>query len=176
MRAARILAQLYILPVLLATAACASAPPAEKQGLALTGRVVDRADLLTPDQEKLLTAKLAALEAHEGAQFAVATTPSLQGETIEAYSLKLARAWGLGSKARNDGLMLLIAPNERRVRIEVGTGLEKTLTNDLCAQIIRDDITPRFKTGAMFDGINAGVDALITALEARGMPAKAKAA
>jgi uncharacterized protein len=156
--------------------ACASSPPAEKPALELTGRVVDVANLLTADQERLLTAKLAALEAHQGAQFVVATTPSMGGKPINDYSITLARAWGLGSKERNDGLMLLVAPSERKLRIEVGKGLEKALPDELCARIIRDDITPRFRAGAMFDGINTGVDALIAAIEASTAPTKAKAA
>ncbi len=104
------------------------------------------------------------------------TTSSLQGKDINDYSITLARSWGLGSKEHNDGLLLLVAPNERRLRIEVGKGLEKKLPDELCAKIIRKDITPRFKSGAMFDGINAGVDALMTAIELPAAPEKAKAA
>lgn len=167
---------LLLLLATLLCADCGTAQPVEKPALALTGRVVDAADLLSPEQEKLLNAKLAALEASDGPQFVVATTDSLDGKDINEYSLTLARAWGLGSKERNDGLLLLVAPNERRLRIEVGKGLEKQLPDDLCARVIRNDITPRFRAGAMFDGINAGVDTLIMTIKAQPLPQKAKAA
>jgi uncharacterized protein len=176
MRFAVALSRLGVLPAVLVCTSCVSSPPAEKPALVLTGRVVDEAGLLTPEQERLIVAKLAALETHQGAQFVVATTRSLQGKDINDYSITLARAWGLGSKKHNDGLLLLVAPNERRLRIEVGKGLEKKLPDELCAKIIRQDITPRFKSGAMFDGINAGVDALLTAIELPAAPEKAKAA
>ena len=134
---------------------------------ALTGRVVDGANLLTPEQEGALTGRLADVEREVGPQFAVVTVPSLGGEAIEAYSLKLARRWGLGSKERDDGLMLLVAPNERKVRIEVGYGLEKRVTDPFAARVIRDQILPRFENGDFPAGIEAGSDALIERLRSK---------
>lgn len=176
MRLAPALSRGWPLLILLMGTACERDQPAAKPALALTGRVVDAAGLLSDAEERILTAKLAALEAHDGAQFVVVTTPSLRGEDINSYSINLARTWGLGSKDRNDGLMLLVAPNERRLRIEVGRGLEKTLPDELCGQIIRDVITPRFRQGDMARGIDAGVDALIAATRAKSNIVRAKAA
>lgn len=94
----------------------------------------------------------------------IATTASLCGEDIDAYSLTLANAWRLGSKERNDGLLLLVAPSERKVRIEVGYGLEMVMTNALCADIIRRSIVPRFRNGDVRGGIVAGTDAIVAVM------------
>lgn len=146
----------------------------------LTGRVVDDAALLSPQQRQALTDKLAALEKQSGRQLVVATIPDLQGYDIGDYGYRLGREWGIGNKDRNDGALLIVAPNERKVRIEVGYGLEGILTDALSSQIIRNAITPRFKAGDMPGGINAGVDAIgqLLALppdEAKGLAAKAEA-
>ncbi|HKY83024.1 MAG TPA: TPM domain-containing protein [Sphingobium sp.] len=146
----------------------------------LTGRVVDGAALLSPGQEQALTEKLAALERQSGRQLVVATLPDLQGYDISDYGYRLGRAWGLGSKEKNDGALLLVAPNERKVRIEVGYGLEGIMTDALSSQIIRNSITPRFKAGDMPGGIDAGVDAIGGLLtlppdEARALAAQAAA-
>jgi len=140
-----------------ASAPGAKAPPA----LALTGRVVDDARLLLPEQEVQLTRALAALERDEGPQFVVATTRSLQGRRIEDYSIDLARAWAIGSAKRNDGVVLVVAPNERKVRIEVGYGLEKRLPDEFCAEVIRETIVPAFERGDFPGGIARGAGALI---------------
>lgn len=137
-----------------------------KPALELTGRVVDRADLLDDATETMLTARLARLERETGAQMVVATTPSLGGREIDEYSLDLARAWRIGSKERNDGLLLLVAPKERRVRIEVGKGLEKVMKNEVAARIIRAKMVPLFKQGQMQAGILSGTGTILDVMRA----------
>lgn len=131
----------------------------------LTGRVVDDAHLLTPQQVQALDAKLAALEQQSQRQLVVATVPDLQGQEIEDYANRLFRTWKLGDKERNDGALLLIAPNQRKVRVEVGYGLEGILTDALSAIIIQREIVPRFKAGDYAGGINAATDQLIAQLK-----------
>ena len=136
----------------------------------LTGRVVDQADLLDPQQEAALTAKLAGLETRTKRQLVVATLSSLEGYEISDYGYRLGREWALGQDGKGEtekdnGAILIIAPNERRMRIEVGYGLEPILTDGLSSTIIRNDITPRFKGGDFAGGINAGVDCIVTQLE-----------
>ena len=125
--------------------------------------MVDGANLIDPVAETGLTEKLAALEASTGRQLVVATVPSLQDYPIEDYGYRLGRHWKIGTDA-NDGVILLVAPNERKVRIEVGYGLEPILTDALSSIIIREDILPRFRDGDMAGGITAGVDAIIEQL------------
>jgi uncharacterized protein len=112
-----------------------------------------------------MTQKLLAFNQQSGRQLQVATVPGLEGYDIADYGYQLGRAWGIGDKERNDGAILLIAPTERKVRIEVGYGLEGTLTDALSSQIIRREIVPRFKAGDMPGGIEAGTDALIKQLQ-----------
>jgi uncharacterized protein len=130
----------------------------------LTGRVVDAANILPPDEEARLTQKLEALEKQSRRQLVVATVPSLEGYEISDYGYQLGRAWGIGQKGTNDGAILLIAPTERKVRIEVGYGLEGTLTDGMSFLIINGQILPRFKAGDMPGGIEAGTDAIIKQL------------
>jgi len=144
----------------------------------LTGRVVDGAHLLQPADIATLDAKLAGLEAQSRRQIVVATVPSLGGNDVADYANKLFRAWGIGDKQRNDGLLLLIAPTEHKARIEVGPGLEGIVTDAVSSIIIRHDLTPRFKANDFAGGINAATDSLITQLrlpddEARAVAAKA---
>jgi len=141
----------------------------------LTGRVVDQARLLSSDQAAQLETKLAALERQSGHQMVVATVASLQDQPIEDYGYKLGRAWGLGDKKGNDGLILLIAPTERKVRIEVGYGLEPIVTDALSSVIIQRQILPQFRNGDMAGGIVAGADALIQLLQLPPDQAKAQA-
>jgi uncharacterized protein len=151
-------------------------PPAGAQTFPkLTGRVVDDADLLDPAQEAAIADKLAALEKQSGRQLVVATVPDLQGYDIADYGYRLGRDWGIGSKDHNDGALLIVAPNERKLRIEVGYGLEGVLTDALSSRIVRDDITPRFKAGDMPGGISAGVDAIATLLSLPPDEARAQA-
>lgn len=131
----------------------------------LTGRVVDDAHLLSIDQVAALDQKLAALEKQSQRQLVIATVPDLQGQEIEDYGYRLGRAWGLGDKQRNDGAILLVAPKERKVRIEVGYGLEGILTDALSEVIIQREIVPRFKVGDYFGGIDAATDQLIAQLQ-----------
>lgn len=143
-----------------------SSPAAAQTFPALTGRVVDNANLLTPADEAALTQKLEALEKASSRQLVVATVPDLQGYPIEDYGYRLGRAWGIGQDESNNGTILLVAPNERRVRIEVGYGLEPILTDALSSIIINQTILPRFKAGDYPGGINAGADAIIQQLQA----------
>jgi len=131
---------------------------------ALTGRIVDQANIISIDTRSALEPKLADLETKSGIQLVVATVTSLDGEEIEPYANELFRSWKLGEKTKNNGVLLLVAPNERRVRIEVGYGLEGTLTDALSKVIITNAIAPRFKTGDFGGGISRGVDDIITVL------------
>jgi uncharacterized protein len=132
----------------------------------LTGRVVDAANLLDPQQEAALAAKLEALEKASSRQLVVATVPDLGGYPIEDYGYRLGRAWGIGQSQANNGTILLVAPAEKKVRIEVGYGLEPILTDALSALIIHNVILPRFREGDMAGGILAGADAVIQQLQA----------
>jgi uncharacterized protein len=131
---------------------------------ALTGRIVDQANVLSADTRNALEPKLADLETKSGIQLVVATVASLEGQEIEPYANELFRTWKLGEKAKNNGVLLLVAPNERRVRIEVGYGLEGTLTDALSKVVIANAIAPRFKTGDFSGGVSRGVDDIITIL------------
>jgi len=163
-----------LLPALAAllTVGCAGEEQKAKAApaLELTGRVVDAAEILSPDFEQRLTARLARLEQETKVQLAVATTPDLGGQTIEAYSLALANDWGIGDAKRNDGLLLLVAPTERKVRIEVGRGLEASVLDEDAAAIIQDAILPHFRAGDFQRGIEAGVTGL--AVEVTPAPMK----
>ncbi len=132
----------------------------------LTGREDDQANLLEAADEAALTQKLQGLEQASSRQLVVATVPDLQGYPIEEYGYRLGRAWGIGQSEANNGTILLVAPNERKVRIEVGYGLEPILTDALSSLIIQNQILPRFKAGDFPGGINAGADALIEQLQA----------
>jgi len=131
---------------------------------ALTGRIVDQANVIPVETRTALEPKLADLEAKSGIQLVVATVTSLEGQELEPYANELFRTWKLGEKTKNNGVLLLVAPNERRVRIEVGYGLEGTLTDALSKVIITNAITPRFKAGDFGGGITRGVDDIITVL------------
>ena len=131
----------------------------------LTGRVVDQADLLAPGQEAALSAKLESLETRTGRQFVVATVPGLEGRTIEDYGYRLGRAWAIGDEQKDDGVILLVAPKERKVRIETGYGARVFLTDAVSGVIIRNSILPKFKAGDMGGGIVAGTDQIIKMLE-----------
>jgi uncharacterized protein len=142
----------------------------------LTGRVVDGANMLSPQTEAALTGKLEALEQSSGRQLVVATVPSLQGYEIEDYGYQLGRAWGIGDAKADNGAVLLVAPAERKVRIEVGYGLEPILTDAMSSAILQGQVLPRFKTGDMEGGVVAGVDAMVQLLELPPEEAKAQAA
>lgn len=131
----------------------------------LTGRVTDAAGVLPADVAAQLDARLKALEDSTGTQLVVATVPDLQGYEIEDYGYQLGRAWGIGQKGTNNGAILLVAPAQRKLRIEVGYGLEGVLTDAVSGRIIRQVIVPRFKAGDMAGGIVAGADELIALLQ-----------
>ncbi|QIG81747.1 TPM domain-containing protein [Stakelama tenebrarum] len=126
----------------------------------LSGRVVDAANLLSPEQEAQLSQMSAQVEAASSRQFVVATIPDLQDYPIEDYGYRLGREWGIGQEGANNGILLIVAPNERKVRIEVGYGLEPIMTDALSNRIIRNEILPRFRDGDMAGGIMAGAGAI----------------
>lgn len=131
----------------------------------LAGRVTDAAGILPAETVAALDAKLAALETATGTQLVVATVPDLQGYEIDEFGYQLGRAWGIGQKGKNNGALLIVAPAERKVRIETGYGLEGVLTDAVTSSIIRNDIVPHFKAGDMAGGVAAGTDALISLLQ-----------
>jgi uncharacterized protein len=130
----------------------------------LTGRVVDQAGVIPGSARETLETKLKDLEDKSGIQLVVATVKSLQGGDIETYANELFRAWKLGEAKKNNGVLLLVAPTERKVRIEVGYGLEGTLTDALSQVIIASAIVPRFKANDYPGGIERGVDGIISVL------------
>lgn len=151
---------------LLALLLVAVAWPAAAQSFPkLTGRVVDDAHLLSPAQVQQLTQLSARVEQASTRQLVVATIPDLQGYAIEDYGYRLGRAWSLGQKDANNGVILLVAPTERKVRIEVGYGLEPIVTDALSSIIIQQTILPRFRDGDMAGGIVAGANALAEQLK-----------
>jgi len=127
----------------------------------LTGRVVDEAGVIDAATRQAITDKLAAVEAKSGDQIAVVTLKSLQDTSMEDYGYRLGRAWGIGEKEKNNGALLIVAPNERKVRIEVGYGLEGALTDAVTRLIIQNAILPRFRAGDFAGGISRGVDDII---------------
>ena len=148
-----------VIALFLVTAAFAADLPA------LTGRVVDNAGLIDPATEQALVAKLEAFEKKGSDQIVVATIASLDGEAIEPYANRLFRAWGLGQAGENNGILLLIAKNDRKMRIEVGYGLEGTLTDLHSKLIIENDLVPAFRAGDFAGGISKAVDDIIMVLE-----------
>ena len=128
---------------------------------ALTGPVVDAANVIPDDVEARIGQKLVALKTQSQRQMQVVTVASLEDYDIADYANRLFRSWQLGDKERNDGVMLVIAPNQRRMRIEVGYGMEPIITDGFSFLVINKIITPRFKAGDLPGGIEAGTDALI---------------
>jgi uncharacterized protein len=151
----------HLLAVLWLALFALAAPAAAQTFPQLTGRVVDNAHLLRPEQVLDLTSKSAALEAQTKRQFVIATVPSLEGRTIEDYGYRLGRHWQIGRKGEDDGVILLVAPNEKKVRIETGYGARVFLTDALSSVIIREAIVPKFKAGNYAGGIQAGADEII---------------
>ena len=131
---------------------------------ALTGRVVDGAHVLSAATKASLESKFADLEAKSTIQLVVATVPSLEGQEIEPYANALFRFWKLGTAAKNNGVLLLVAPKEHRVRIEVGYGLEGVLTDAISSVIIANAAAPRFKAGDFDGGVTRASDDIITTL------------
>lgn len=154
---ALVLAALLVLAAMPARAAELSFP-------ALSGRVVDAANILPADRRAALEARLKAYEEKTSDQVVVATVPSLQGTTVEDFANRLFRHWKIGQAKTNNGVLLLVAPTERKVRIEVGYGLEGALTDALSRVVIASAITPRFKEGDYAGGVAAGVDGILSIL------------
>lgn len=127
--------------------------------------VIDQADILSPEAEKALDDKLRRYWDQKETAIVVATVPSLKSETIEAAANRMFNDWGIGDADTNRGVLLLIAPEERKLRIEVGCGLETVLSSEVAAGIIREAIRPRFSAGDFDAGTSAGVDALITRID-----------
>ncbi len=130
----------------------------------LSGRVNDTAELLSAGTEQELEALLASHEDSTSNQLVILTITSLEGDAIEEYSIRVVDTWKLGQKGKDNGVLLLVAKDDRQVRIEVGRGLEGELTDALCAQIIRREIVPNFKGGDYDRGVRAGVDAILGAI------------
>jgi uncharacterized protein len=154
----RLLLLLFLTLMLQAAASVARDIPS------LSARVNDYAAMLSPATRQQLESVLAALEKEESTQLAVLTIDSLQGENLEEFSLKVVEKWRLGQKGLDNGALLLIAKNDRKLRIEVGYGLEGVLTDLTSGRIIRDIITPQFKNGNFDQGVIDGVSAMIAAV------------
>jgi uncharacterized protein len=166
----RLLAAIFALLCFIAPAAAAPNFPA------LTGRVVDGANILSEQTKEDLTGKLAALEQKTSRQLVVVTIPSLQGYEISDYGYQLGRAWGIGQAKLNNGILLIVAPTEHKVRIEVGYGLEPIVTDALSSVIIQTQVLPKFRSGDFNGGVEAGVDALIQQLSLDTSEAEKRAA
>jgi uncharacterized protein len=149
---------------------------AEPSFPALTGRVVDQAQILDAAARTRIESKLEQLESKTSTQLVVVTLRSLQGYDISDYGYRLGRSWGIGQKGKNNGAILLVAPSERKVRIEVGYGLEGTVTDAVSRLIIENAILPRFRTGDFAGGIERGVDDLVLLLSGNAEDFKRRAA
>jgi uncharacterized protein len=147
-----------------AAAADVAVPP-------LSGRVVDQTGTLSSGDIASLTQTLKSLEARKGSQVAVLIVPTTAPETIEQYSIRVAEAWKIGRKKIDDGALLVVAKNDRHLRIEVGYGLEGSLTDATTKRIIDEDITPKFKAGDFAGGITAGVNRMIRVIDGEQLPA-----
>lgn len=144
---------------------------AEQPVPALTARVMDLTGTLTASQRSALEAKLAAFEQEKGAQIAVLIVPTTQPETIEQYSIRVVDVWKLGRKGVDDGVLFLIAKDDRKMRIEVGYGLEGALSDAVSKRIISEIITPFFKQGDFYGGIDAGLNAIFKVVSGEPLPA-----
>jgi uncharacterized protein len=136
----------------------------------LTSRVTDLTGTLTAEQQNALEQKLAAFEAAKGAQLAVLIVPTTRPEEIEQYSIRVVEQWKLGRKNVDDGALLIVAKNDHRVRIEVGQGLEGVLTDAMSNRIIDETITPDFRRGDFYAGIDAGLDSMMKLIQGEALP------
>src|SRR5580704_5845370 len=161
-------ARASILALLLCWAFAASADVAVPP---LSGRVVDQTGTLSSSDISSLTQTLKAFEARKGSQIAVLIVPTTQPEEIEQYSIRVAEAWKIGRKKIDDGAILLVAKNDRKLRIEVGYGLEGALTDVTSKRIIDEIITPKFRSGDFAGGISDGVDRIISVVDGEPLPA-----
>lgn len=136
----------------------------------LTRRVTDQVGTLSPSEQDILEQKLKAYEEARGSQVAVVIIPTTGDETIEQYAIRLAEAWGIGRGGVDDGVILLFAMTDRKMRIEVGYGLEGALTDALSKRIITNVITPEFRSGHFYKGIDSGVDVVLSAISGEELP------
>ncbi|MHC4049806.1 TPM domain-containing protein [Bradyrhizobium sp. 25ACV] len=157
----------FVAALLFAFASSASADVAIPE---LTGRVVDQTGTLSSSETAALSQKLRDFETRKGSQIAVLIVPSTQPETIEQFSIRVAEAWKIGRKRVDDGAILVVAKNDRHLRIEVGYGLEGALTDVTSRRIIDEIITPKFRTGDFGGGIADGVDRMIRVIDGEPLP------
>jgi uncharacterized protein len=136
----------------------------------LTARVTDLTGTLSAAEQAALDSRLAALETRKGSQIAVLIVPTVQPEAIEQFSMRVADSWKLGRKGVDDGILLLVAKDDREVRIEVGYGLEGAIPDATANRVIDEFIVPRFREGDYAGGINAGVDRLIGLVDGEPLP------
>ncbi|OPY87078.1 MAG: hypothetical protein A4E72_01540 [Syntrophus sp. PtaU1.Bin208] len=141
-----------------------------------TGRVTDLTGTLSSQEIASLDHKLDTFERATTNQIAVLLIPSLEGDPLEDYSIRLAEKWKIGQKGRNNGVILLVVKNDRKIRIEVGYGLEGALPDGLAGAITRDEIAPRFRNGQFYQGVDAGTNAIMSAIRGEYKPAKQKTA
>ena len=164
MSAARVTILALLVCWAFAAAADVAVPP-------LSGRVVDQTGTLSGSDIASLTQTLKALETRKGSQVAVLIVPTTAPETIEQYSIRVAEAWKIGRKKIDDGALLVIAKDDRKLRIEVGYGLEGALNDVTAKRIIDEIITPRFRSGDFAGGISAGVDRIVGVIDGEKLPA-----
>lgn len=146
--------------------AAAPIPPAPTGG----DYIVDNADILSDDQEATLNGTLADYESRTSTEIGILTVRTIENDYIENFSLSVAREWGIGQKDKNNGALLVVSVDDRKLRIEVGTGLEGDLTDSRSGQIIRNRITPAFKEGNYYEGISSGINGMILAINAEDDP------
>lgn len=157
----------------LALAGCALVSQAQDDRVAvppLSARVTDLTGTLTSAERSALEQKLAAFEAHKGSQIALLMVPTTQPEAIEQYSIRVVDAWKLGRAGIDDGALLLVAKDDRRMRIEVGRGLEGAIPDVIAKRIIADLMTPYFRSGDYYTGISVGLDAMVAAVQGEPLP------
>src|SRR4051812_49567939 len=164
MNAARALLFALLLGWVVPAHATVAVPP-------LVGRVVDQTGTLSTNDVSSLNQTIRAFETRKGSQIAVLIVPTTDGEAIEQFSLRVAETWKIGRKKIDDGVLLVIAKNDRHLRIEVGYGLEGALTDVTARRIIDEIITPRFRNGDFAGGISAGVDRIIRVVDGEKLPA-----
>ena len=172
----RLLAAVLAFFCLVAPATAAPNSPALPNFPKLSGRVVDDANILSAQTKEDLNQKLAALEQSTSRQLVVVTIPSLQGYEISDYGYQLGRSWGIGQAKLNNGILLIVAPTEHKVRVEVGYGLEPIITDALSEVIIQNQILPKFRDGDFNGGVEAGAGALIQQLSLDTSDAEKRAA
>jgi len=136
----------------------------------LSGRVIDQTGTLTAAQSSALSAKLAALETNQGSQMVVLIVPTTQPEDIAAYAQRVGEQWKIGRREVGDGLLMVVAKNDRKVRIEVAKTLEGAIPDLMAKRIINEQITPAFKAGDFAGGLNAAVDAVAARIRGEGLP------